>query len=294
MIEAVTATNLPEFREYCRLWAASHDESFVPSQTEALEPDQPSFVLRQGGRVVGAASLMVGGSWARAGQGRFAVLHAGGGHHGSAQDYGELIEACRRAAGSRVRTLSLFLPESLTTPRDHLTALGFGPERLVSLMARSTTDTPRAEAPGYRLRSLARHDPALSDFLAVRNRNFREVVGSNDQTLEDMDARFTDAEAWPGGINLLVDTQGRPCGTFALEQDDEPDALFLATIAVDRHLRSQGLGRFLVRSALDLARNAGKARVYLSVNALNAQARRLYESEGFQLVKAMVCLVLPI
>ena len=83
-------------------------------------------------------------------------------------------------------------------------------------------------------------------------------------------------------------------GTHVLAVDDEPDALFLGTIAVDREYRGRGLGRYLVRAALARAQNAGFSRVYLSVNALNAQARRLYESDGFTLVKAMVCLVRPL
>jgi ribosomal protein S18 acetylase RimI-like enzyme len=294
MIEPVTTTNEVEFLAYCRQWAAAHDESFVPTAGVALSAQQPSFLLRDEGAVVGAASLMSGGSWRTSGRARFAVLHAGGSRPGSARDYTALVNACREAAGTDFHELSLFLPEALATPRDHLAALGFAAERSVFLMVRPTAGVPEPAAEGYRLRALVPGDAERSSFLSVRNRNFRELAGAHDHALEDIDEALTGEAAWPGGVNLLTDASGQPCGTFILETDDEAEALFLGTITVDADRRGRGLGRFLVRSALHLAGRAGFARVYLAVNALNAHATRLYTSEGFTMVKAMVCLVGPV
>ena len=52
-------------------------------------------------------------------------------------------------------------------------------------------------------------------------------------------------------------------------------------LAVDRAARRHGVGRALVRAAVDRARAVGARRVTLRVLGHNAPARRLYESVGF-------------
>ncbi|MFF7310958.1 GNAT family N-acetyltransferase [Streptomyces sp. NPDC008137] len=52
-------------------------------------------------------------------------------------------------------------------------------------------------------------------------------------------------------------------------------------LAVGEHARGRGVGRALVRAAVDEARRRGARRLTLRVLAHNAPARGLYESEGF-------------
>ena len=52
-------------------------------------------------------------------------------------------------------------------------------------------------------------------------------------------------------------------------------------LVVDRAARRHGVGRALVRAAVDRARAVGARRVTLRVLGHNAPARRLYESAGF-------------
>ena len=56
------------------------------------------------------------------------------------------------------------------------------------------------------------------------------------------------------------------------------------TIAVDGRCRRQGLGRALLREALEAARLSAALRIFLEVRVTNAGALALYESEGFRRV----------
>ena len=59
-------------------------------------------------------------------------------------------------------------------------------------------------------------------------------------------------------------------------------------------LRGCGLGRLILRRGLALSRRAGLNPTWLSVNAENGNAVRLYLSEGFREEKVMVCHVLMV
>lgn len=107
---------------------------------------------------------------------------------------------------------------------------------------------------GYRLSQVSGRNPtAIEDFIATRNRNFRELSGSSDQRVEDL-------------------------------------AAFIGTISVDKEHRGRGLARGLIRTALSIAAGAGMKEAFLSVNAGNSTALGLYLEEGFVVVKAMSCL----
>jgi ribosomal protein S18 acetylase RimI-like enzyme len=60
-----------------------------------------------------------------------------------------------------------------------------------------------------------------------------------------------------------------------------PDC-WLEDLFVEEHARRSGLGRALVRAALDRARERGCRRVELDVNTENPPALALYRSLGFQ------------
>jgi ribosomal-protein-alanine N-acetyltransferase len=60
------------------------------------------------------------------------------------------------------------------------------------------------------------------------------------------------------------------------------DEAEIANLAVVRHARRHGVGRELLRAALDRARDLGIASVFLEVRFSNAAAQSLYHSAGFR------------
>jgi len=89
---------------------------------------------------------------------------------------------------------------------------------------------------------------------------------------------------------LLVarDGAGRVVGSVALvlsgdfgEVTESDDEAAFRMLAVDGTAQRQGIGEALVRTCLDRARAAGKARMVLSTGERMTAAHRLYERLGF-------------
>lgn len=64
-----------------------------------------------------------------------------------------------------------------------------------------------------------------------------------------------------------------------LEEGD----FYLACIAVDEKCRGQGIGTFILESALETAKSQGMKRAVLDVDIKNTGAKRLYERFGFKI-----------
>lgn len=303
--EPLSPANLPDFLAYAAAYGPLHDESFVPGPGFEAGEERPSFLLRgPGGEAAGAVSLMLGRSMLAAGRGRFALLHAGGAGAGSREAYLALLRAALGAARGKVPLLYLFLPEEFAQPRGWLEEAGFAFERTAYLMGREPEGAGGAASgaarigplgaalpPGYSLEAVERGDGAsLAEFVAARNRNFREVAGSSPASVEDWEGRYDEAEALPGGILLLRSPEGEACGTLFIERDEEEGSVFIGAVSVDEGRRGLGLGRALVREAVARGAALGLPRAYLSVNAKNDKALGLYLAEGFTRRKAMSCL----
>jgi ribosomal protein S18 acetylase RimI-like enzyme len=122
-------------------------------------------------------------------------------------------------------------------------------------------------------------DPYAADFKRL-NLEWLEAYG----LLEPGDLKYLDAPRQSiieagGQILLAVDPDGvvgtcalLPCGEAAVE---------LVKLAVATRARKQGIGRRLMRAAIDQARRMGARSVLLVSNRRLTAALRLYESLGF-------------
>ena len=102
---------------------------------------------------------------------------------------------------------------------------------------------------------------------------------------------LADVAGRAGRAQLLVarDGAGRIVGSVALvlagdfgEVTRSPDEAAFRMLAVDGSTRGGGVGEALVRTCLDRARAAGKARMVLSTGPRMTAAHRLYERLGFR------------
>ncbi|MGW2602103.1 N-acetyltransferase family protein [Streptomyces klenkii] len=88
----------------------------------------------------------------------------------------------------------------------------------------------------------------------------------------------------PGHI-LVADAGGRHAGYIRLVPPTplavNAHVRQIQGLAVDDVFRGHGLGRALVRAAMEEARRQGATRITLRVLSHNAPARSLYEAEGF-------------
>jgi ribosomal protein S18 acetylase RimI-like enzyme/N-acetylglutamate synthase-like GNAT family acetyltransferase len=297
------------FFAYCARYGRDHDESFIPSPSSGpyssyLLLDEAEGIGEK--KILGVLSLIASPSIVAAGKMRVAVLHAlGVTKHEEKSRYEALIGQMIRCAAERGLKPYLFLPASLETPTAWLKENGFIVERIVHAMFKSGLEACAADAAnGGSTNGGAGHFPAgfwirhvmpgdlqsLESFVAVRNRNFREVEGSCDATVEEWRKRLEDPEALEGGAMLLLDPKGEPCGCLYAERDEDDGSLYLGTIGIDRNLRRMGLARALVRYALGFGAKRGFSSASLSVNESNTKALALYLSEGFRIEKSMACM----
>ncbi|MCD6666246.1 MAG: GNAT family N-acetyltransferase [Hydrogenophaga sp.] len=78
---------------------------------------------------------------------------------------------------------------------------------------------------------------------------------------------------------------GQIVGSVFLVKTDTPGTAKLRMLYVEAAARGHGIGSRLVDECLAFARQAGYQRITLWTNSVLADARRLYERAGFQLIE---------
>ena len=116
--------------------------------------------------------------------------------------------------------------------------------------------------------------------------HYRPIIGE-EQTRYMVD-RFQSAPAIErqlaqGYRYFFLLSGGREAGYFAVAP--EPDALFLSKLYVEKGFRRRGLARRAVAAAAEMARQAGRDRLRLTVNRNNAGSVAAYERMGFVRVR---------
>lgn len=86
------------------------------------------------------------------------------------------------------------------------------------------------------------------------------------------------------GTARVLEVDGQVAGVALLVATMDRGEMRLASIAVDPDLQGEGLGRRLLRDAMEAARDRGARRMILEVRVGNRRAQRLYADEGFDVV----------
>jgi GNAT superfamily N-acetyltransferase len=108
-------------------------------------------------------------------------------------------------------------------------------------------------------------------------------------TRADRDALAGLSAEWPANVDdalsegaaFLAETEGLPAG-FALVVERRPGAAYLSDLYVRPDVRERGVGHALLSQVAAWAAERGDEVVGLTVEADNAEGRRLYETLGFR------------
>jgi ribosomal-protein-alanine N-acetyltransferase len=89
------------------------------------------------------------------------------------------------------------------------------------------------------------------------------------------------AEEWFGGV--VLESEGRLVGNASITPGAfQPESWLIGNVAVLPECRRRGIGRALVRAALDAVRERGGRSIYLQVDLENESAARIYREFGFR------------
>ena len=286
-VEAVGSGNISQFVEYCMKYGPEHDESYLPGHDLCIREDHPSYILRRDQEVVGAVSLMRSPNFQQVGKGRFAIYHS---KLGTSDAYSMLMDAIRPHFEG-LRSVYLFLPETKQQTATIIQDIGFQIERYAYVLVNQKCDPQEIYLPPeYSIVSLSsRDDPRIRDFTDLVNANFAALAGHTHLSTEMVSGWFADECYHPGGICILMNKE-EPVGTLVIMKEySDRNAAEIIAFSISREYRRKGLGRMLLRYAMNFAISTDLEPVYLSVNAENESALDLYISEGYSIIETAVC-----
>lgn len=130
-----------------------------------------------------------------------------------------------------------------------------------------------------------------SDIAAIVALFADDAVGGHGDTTDELawpeyEAAFEAIAANPLSQLYVAERGGEVVGTFQTTRVTTmsgrgSSSILLSAVQTRRDMRSKGIGRAMVRYAVENARMSGAAFVQLTSNSLRTDAHRFYEREGF-------------
>ncbi len=277
---------LPAFIEYCKTYGPEQDESYLPDANFVPGENDPAFVLLEGNKIAGAASLILHPEYRESRKSRFRIFHC---LYKSAANYRALQDALLKNLNG-IDKIYCFINENRPDVRRIWEEIGFSIERYSWLFERDLEGVTPPDYPDGFILDVMREGIDEQAWCDIINVCFSGIAGHTRLTPE----KLKNFKSYPGYIEqglLLLRYKNTPAGTMQLENetDDGKKTLFIEAAAVLPEYRGRGLGKNLIRSALKYAAGNGYEKAMLSVNAENENASALYLKEGFRKKKLYIC-----
>lgn len=290
-VEALKADYLGEFIDYCKKHRKELDDSFLYDEDlENFKPnaENPTYILiDSSGGINGAASLILDDYHLRGGRARFRIFHS---ESYDVQDYKRLFEAVLKHTTS-LNHVFLFVPLLNDQLKNIMEKLEFEVERYTFLLIREEMEVGELCTPkGFGIKSFR---PGVDEeaWCLVRNAAFSTLKGSETAVTPEMVAEMpSESDYLDGGMMILYDDD-QPVGVVRGADDEYEDSpiMNIGPLAILPEYQGRGLGRVLLRAALNFSKEKGYKRCVLCVNADNEQAKALYLQEGFEQAEGVVC-----
>ncbi len=277
-LRPIDERNKKDFHDYCWLFADQLDQSFFPlSDAYELKESRPGFLLYEEDEVIGATCLLLDDSFTIHSKGRFILLHS---RRKSAVLYRMLLEAVLPYAEKKGSVKNfLFLPTTDFVEIDILKAIGFEESRKAFFLEKRTITREVFEKPNEAI-TLKSFKPVedMAIWCDIINIAYKDIPGHIPYTQTMVKEDIETDSTFPGCARICY-LDGMAIGLFycSLEAEDE---LWISQLAVLPQYRGRGIGRFLLRTCLNLAAEF-KAGCGFTINAENEAGLNLFLSEGF-------------
>ncbi|WBW94699.1 GNAT family N-acetyltransferase [Oceanirhabdus sp. W0125-5] len=282
---------IEEFVQYCKSYRGQVDDSFLYDEDlRDFTPDEenPTYILlNEQGIIIGAISLIIDSYNRKGKKARIRIFHS---MYRNRESYSMLLEAALNEIEG-IDKLYNFVNEDNSEVIKIIKSLGFEIERYSYCLAREKEDIAEVIFPKeYELRTL-QFGWDEEDWCVVRNAGFEKLAGSEIPITPDWVSSLEGDELiLEDGMKLLYHKE-KPVGQVAMSREITEDKLytFIFSLCVIPEYQGKGLGRKLLRAAINFGKSKGMPQSMLSVNAENENALRLYFQEGFKKIETMGC-----
>lgn len=267
------------------------DDSFLYDEDLAsFEPndENPTYIISdQTGEIVAAASLILDDYHRRGRKARFRIFHS---EIADSKCYSLLMQAIKKHTEGLDKVF-VFIPLENKPLMKNIAGLDFTVERYSYLLVRGDLEIPPLALPiNYEIKSFR---PGIDEevWCEVRNAGFAKLQGSETPVTPEMVTKMISASDYiEDGMKILYHGE-KPIGVVRGSKDEYEDSpiMNIGPLAILPDYQGKGLGRSLLRAALDFAKRKSYNKTVLCVNAENERAKALYVQEGFEQVHAVAC-----
>ncbi len=278
-----------DFIAFCKKHRNKVDDSFLyDKDLENFAPDEenPTYIVKKDGNIIAAASLILNDYHRRGRCGRFRIFYS---EDRDQNIYSILLsEAVKHI--KEIEKMFLFVPLTNSELSDNIKSLNFVADRYVYLLVKEIEEPQVVNLPeGYSIRGF-QSDKDEEDWCYIRNTAFSSLKGNSTPITPEMVRKQVHSPEYLEGGLLFLMHNNNPVGIIRGAKDDyegEP-AMNIGPLAILPAYQGKGLGRQLLRAAVDFAQKMNYKKIMLCVNADNERAKELYLMEGFVQIEGVI------
>lgn len=285
-VQFLTNDKYNEFKDYCNKYGVEHDDSYLPIKNFVADENNPTYILiDDSDKIVGTASLILTPGFRSAKKARFRIFHS---ILNEAEAYKIMLDEIIKHT-NRIDFLYMFIPEEGATTAKILNKLNFKISRYSFYMERNLKEYIKPDFPeGFELRTF-RKGLDETAWCNIINECFAALAGHTDSTPETIAQMYQDEEYIEGGMMMLWNKE-EPVGTICVSNDEGSGKFaFISCVSILPRFRGMGLGKNLIRAAIEFGKENALESTSLTVNSENENAANLYLREGFEKKATMVC-----
>lgn len=290
-VEALKNGRVVDFVDYCKRHRKELDDSYLYDEDlKDFRPndENPTYIaIDEKGEIAAAASLVINDYMRSGRKARFRIFHS---EIDDIELMGKLLQATIKHTEGLDKVF-LFAPMGNKKQLAEMEALKFNIERYAFFLIRKDLPVPEINLPeDYEIRPF-KPGKDEENWCRVRNASFATLKGNETPMTPDMIAKMATDEDYIDGGMMLLYHKGNPVGVVRGAKDEyegEP-VMNIGPLAIIPEYQGKGLGRCLLRAAMQFADEKGYKTTVLSVNAENERAKALYIQEGFKEAEAVAC-----
>lgn len=279
-----------EFVEFCKAHRKDVDDTNLhEEELEDFKPDEnnPTYIaIDDKDKIVAAASLILDDNNRRSKKGRFRIFYS---ELDSADVYDMLFKGILQHTDC-VDMIYIFIQTVFDKQINHMKNLKFGIYRYSLLLAREVSEWLTYDLrQEYNIRPFKKGDEEI--WCNIRNLAFKNLLGSETPITPEVVSDMMNSDDNIDGGSLILYHGNKPIGVVRCSKDDFEDKpiINIGPLAIIPEYQGQGLGRCMLRAAINFAKSKNYDRVILCVNSENENAKKLYIQEAFYQVEEVVC-----